>query len=222
MIMKNRKWIGGAIAGVLFCWLPFNGVVKAQTPRKKAAAVSVDQNAFQYELSIEEFNKSTTGVLVDGYFIKSLIGLNLDSLTSCRIVTDGPLVIKGVKGENDSIMVGQKGTKSSLVNINGVDYTRFVCVSFGKHVEFLSLDDIRKAYFPQIGDAPCIYMVNKFLLMNDLSSYKIDKNFILDVELLRSTDIEGFEALPQFYVVCITTKTRDNLKYYNKKRSRLR
>lgn len=58
--------------------------------------------------------------------------------------------------------------------------------------------------------------------MNDLSSYKIDKNFILDVELLRSTDIEGFEALPQFYVVCITTKTRDNLKYYNKKRSRLR
>lgn len=213
--MKNITWMGRVLLGALFCSFTFNGIVRAQAPQKVSAPAGIDQNAFQYELSTEDFNKSTTGVLVDGYFIKSLIGINLDSLVSCRIVTDGPLVIKGVKGENDSIMVPQKGSKNSLVNINGIDYTRFVCASFGKKIDFLSLDDIRKTYFPETGEVPCLYMVNKFFLMNDLSSYKIDKDFILSTELLKSTDIEGFKAFQPFYIVRIITKTRDNLKYHN-------
>ena len=145
---------------------------------------STDQNGFLNELSTEDFNKSTIGVLVDGVFVKSLIGVNMDSLRTFNIVSDGPLTIKGIKTENDSIVVTQKDFHKNPVRINGVDYTRFACTSFGKKVELFSLDDIRKTYFPQMGNTPCMYMVNKFFLMNDLSSYKFDKDFILKVELL--------------------------------------
>ena len=145
---------------------------------------STDQNGFLNELSTEDFNKSTIGVLVDGVFVKSLIGVNMDSLRTFNVVSDGPLTIKGIKTENDSIVVTQKDFHKNPVRINGVDYTRFACTSFGKKVELFSLDDIRKTYFPQMGNTPCMYMVNKFFLMNDLSSYKFDKDFILKVELL--------------------------------------
>ena len=51
--------------------------------------------------------------------------------------------------------------------------------------------------------------------MNDLSSYKFDKDFILKVELLKSTDFEEFKHAPLFYIIRIFTKTRENLKHYN-------
>ena len=128
--------------------------------------------------------------------------------------------IKGIKTENDSIVVTQKDFHKNPVRINGVDYTRFACTSFGKKVELLSLDDIRKTYFPQMGNTPCMYMVNKFFLMNDLSSYKFDKDFILKVELLKSTDFEEFKHAPLFHIIRIFTKTRENLKHHNVMRIR--
>lgn len=172
------------------------------------------------ELSTEDFNKSTIGALVDGVFVKSLIGVNMDSLRTFNVVSDGPLTIKGIKTENDSIVVTQKDFHKNPVRINGVDYTRFACTSFGKKVELLSLDDIRKTYFPQMGNTPCMYMVNKFFLMNDLSSYKFDKDFILKVELLKSTDFEEFKHAPLFHIIRIFTKTRENLKHHNVMRIR--
>ena len=181
---------------------------------------STDQNGFLNELSTEDFNKSTSGAFVDGVFVKSLIGVNMDSLRTFNVVSDGPLTIKGIKTENDSIVVTQKDFHKNPVRINGVDYTCFACTSFGKKVELLSLDDIRKTYFPQMGNTPCMYMVNKFFLMNDLSFYKFDKDFILKVELLKSTDFEEFKHAPLFHIIRIFTKTRENLKHHNVMRLR--
>ena len=170
--MKNILFPFGIIIGVFFCWFPSYCVAGIQLP-PTCVDSKTDQNGFLNELSTEDFNKSTIGALVDGVFVKSLIGVNMDSLRTFNVVSDGPLTIKGIKTENDSIVVTQKDFHKNPVRINGVDYTRFACTSFGKKVELLSLDDIRKTYFPQMGNTPCMYMVNKFFLMNDLSSYSL-------------------------------------------------
>ena len=217
--MKNILFPYGIIIGVSFCWFPSYCVAGTQHP-PACVDSSTDQNGFLNELSTEDFNKSTIGALVDGVFVKSLIGVNMNSLRTFNIVSDGPLTIKGIKAEKDSIVVTQKDFHKNPVQINGVDYTRFACTSFGKKVELLSLDDIRKTYFPQMGDTPCMYMVNKFFLMNDLSSYKFDKDFILKVELLKSTDFEEFKHAPLFHIIRIFTKTRENLKHHNVMRIR--
>ena len=217
--MKNILFPCGIIIGVFFCWLPSYCVAGIQLP-PSCVDSKTDQNGFLNELSTEDFNKSTIGALVDGVFVKSLIGVNMDSLRTINVVSDGPLTIKGIKTENDSIVVTQKDFHKNLVRINGVDYTRFACTSLGKKVELLSLDDIRKTYFPQMGNTPCMYMVNKFFLMNDLSSYKFDKDFILKVELLKSTDFEEFKHAPLFHIIRIFTKTREILKHHNVMRLR--
>ena len=212
--MKNILFPFGIIIGVFFCWFPSYCVAGIQLP-PTCVDSKTDQNGFLNELSTEDFNKSTIGALVDGVFVKSLIGVNMDSLRTFNVVSDGPLTIKGIKTENDSIVVTQKDFHKNPVRINGVDYTRFACTSFGKKVELLSLDDI-----PQMGNTPCMYMVNKFFLMNDLSSYKFDKDFILKVELLKSTDFEEFKHAPLFHIIRIFTKTRENLKHHNVMRIR--
>jgi len=206
--MKNILFPCGIIIGVFFCWFPSYCVAGIQLP-PTCVDSKTDQNGFLNELSTEDFNKSTIGALVDGVFVKSLIGVNMDSLRTFNVVSDGPLTIKGIKTENDSIVVTQKDFHKNPVRINGVDYTRFACTSFGKKVELLSLDDIRKTYFPQMGNTPCMYMVNKF-----------DKDFILKVELLKSTDFEEFKHAPLFHIIRIFTKTRENLKHHNVMRIR--
>ena len=217
--MKNILFPFGIIIGVFFCWFPSYCVAGIQLP-PTCVDFGGGRIGLLNELSTEDFNKSTIGALVDGVFVKSLIGVNMDSLRTFNVVSDGPLTIKGIKTENDSIVVTQKDFHKNPVRINGVDYTRFACTSFGKKVELLSLDDIRKTYFPQMGNTPCMYMVNKFFLMNDLSSYKFDKDFILKVELLKSTDFEEFKHAPLFHIIRIFTKTRENLKHHNVMRIR--
>jgi len=202
--MKNILFPCGIIIGVFFCWFPSYCVAGIQLP-PTCVDSKTDQNGFLNELSTEDFNKSTIGALVDGVFVKSLIGVNMDSLRTFNVVSDGPLTIKGIKTENDSIVVTQKDFHKNPVRINGVDYTRFACTSFGKKVELLSLDDIRKTYFPQMGNTPCMYMVNKFFLK---------------VELLKSTDFEEFKHAPLFHIIRIFTKTRENLKHHNVMRIR--
>ena len=148
--MKNSFFPCGIIIGVFFCWLPSYCVAGIQLP-PTCVDSNTDQNGFLNELSTEDFNKSTIGGLVDGVFVKSLIGVNMDSLRTFNVVSDGPLTIKGIKTENDSIVVTQKDFHKNPVRINGVDYTRFACTSLGKKVELLSLDDIRKTYFSSDG-----------------------------------------------------------------------
>ena len=147
--MKNSFFPCGIIIGVFFCWFPSYSVARTQLP-PACVDSKTDQNGFLNELSTEDFNKSAIGALVDGVFVKSLIGVNMDSLRTFNIVSGGPLTIKGIKTENDSIVVTQKDFHKNPVRINGMDYTRFACTSFGKKVELLSLDDIRKTYFPQM------------------------------------------------------------------------
>ena len=138
--MKNILFPFGIIIGVFFCWFPSYCVAGIQLP-PTCVDSKTDQNGFLNELSTEDFNKSTIGALVDGVFVKSLIGVNMDSLRTFNVVSDGPLTIKGIKTENDSIVVTQKDFHKNPVRINGVDYIRlerkwnsFLWMTYERHI----------------------------------------------------------------------------------------
>lgn len=172
-----------------------------------------DQNKFLEEKTDKEFNAEQNMILVDYTFIKSPIGINLDSIVDFKKISP-PFTIRGIN-DGDSIVL-TKDTPFPVV-INGVKYYRFFNVTFDKEITLVTLDEIREEYCPDL-KGPYLFMVNKFFLTNDLESYKFDKEFILDVEVLQSEEFESFEEFQPFSIIRIFTKTRTNLKNHNAKR----
>lgn len=170
-----------------------------------------DKNDFDF-LTDQRFNDDRNGILYDYIFIKSCIGINLDSIPENNFgpISDPPYTIKGTNGQ-DTLLV-TKVSRQHPVVINGVAYDRIVNTFYGdgREVELVSLDEIKTMYYPEAKD-PCMFMVNKFFLTNDLQSYKFDKDFILKVEMLKSTEFENFKNFPDFTILRIFTKTRKNL-----------
>lgn len=183
------------------------------TANAEGVSTAKDKNDFDFLTDKEFNNEYYVVVLNDGTLVKSLIGFNMDSVSmeQTNFVGQFPFVIRDIHQHGDSLIVS-KDPKDSPLQINGRTYKRIFRINYPNNCHLISLDDIRKTYFPQTEDAPCMYMVNKFFLMNDLASYKFDKDFILKVEMLESTDFDAFKQAPLFHIIRIFTKTRENLK----------
>ena len=137
-----------------------------------------------------QFNHDKRAVFVNETFIKSEIGINIENEA---------YNITGVLKEN---------CNPPLV-INGVTYHTkgiFFCTS---EPEFVTLEDIREQYCPNV-TGPVIYMINKFFITNDVESYKIDKDFIQKCEVLPSSEFELLKNQPPFTFIRIFTKTKAN------------
>jgi hypothetical protein len=180
-----------------------------------------DVNDFDF-LSDEKFNHDRNAIMLNNVFVKSFIGINLDSVSNSGVVIGigWPFVVKGVKNHYNTIVVTQNPTDSIVVTqdphkhpvvINGIEYSRFCNISVDKEIELVTLDEIKEMYFPDAKE-PCVFMVNKFFLTNDLQSYKFEKDFILKVELIKSDKFESLKNNSPFSIVRIFTKTRKNLR----------
>ena len=154
-----------------------------------AAFASGDSNDYLGHLSDLEFTNSKIAIFVNDVFIKSAIGIDLDTNSS---VTE---VIK-------------EKCKDPLV-INGFSYTDKVILRCDKNINLVSLEDVRKEFCPNV-KGPCLYMINKFFIAKDVVSYKIEKNFIMKVEVLPSSEIELFKGQVPFTIIRIFTKTENN------------
>ena len=53
-------------------------------------------------------------------------------------------------------------------------------------------------------------MINKFFITHDEDLYRIDRNFIMKVELLNSSDISALKLFPTFSIIRIFTWTFHN------------
>ncbi len=106
---------------------------------------------------------------------------------------------------NDSII--KENLEMPLV-INGWEYYAKTTLHRNKYIEFLTLDEIRKLYCPEVKE-PIIYMVNEHIIMVDAISYKIDKEQIESCEALPSSDFEIFKDKSLFTIVHIFTKDID-------------
>ena len=72
--------------------------------------------------------------------------------------------------------------------INGVPYSDIVKLCTRKEDQMVTLEEIKKQYFPKVR-GKCLYMVNKYFITKDWESYRLDKDFVLKVEALPSSEL---------------------------------
>jgi glutaredoxin-related protein len=115
--------------------------------------------------------------------------------------------------EIESINVVKKDTI-----INGVLYRGQINITSKnpKKYDFISLKQI-KAEFTKIKSNDVIYMVNGAFIKDNIETFKLDRNYILEVEV---TNSEAFYNLrksdTKFDIINILGKTKENLENKNK------
>jgi hypothetical protein len=89
-----------------------------------------------------------------------------------------------------------------------------------KDYYFASLERIKNKYAKN-ATTPVLFMVNNSFLQNNISDFRIDTSYILNVEVLRGTDFDNLkESIPNLTIIRIRTKTKDNLEELSKIRIR--
>ncbi|MFV8271054.1 hypothetical protein ACNQGP_14125 [Flavobacterium sp. GT2N3] len=102
--------------------------------------------------------------------------------------------------------------------INGVIYRGQIYITSKdpKKYDFISLEQI-KSEFTKIKSNDVIYMVNGAFIKDNIATFKLDRNYILEVEV---TNSEAFYNLrksdTKFDIINILGKTKENLDAKNK------
>ena len=172
-----------------------------------------DGCGFQTDL---QFNESCCAILLNDVFIKSNIGIDLYKVEKKEFPFEyierehKPFVIRGVgEAERDSIVLLKNVSPDNPVEINGESYIFVENLVSSQKFDLVSLEDIKESFCPEI-KGPCLYMINKFFITKDVESYKVDKNFVLKVETLPSSEIEFFKDKEPFTIIRIFTNTPAN------------
>ena len=170
---------------------------------------SDDQNLIEL-MSDSAFAKRNSGILVnDNEFVKNFIGIDMNSIDKedWVFVQDYPIVIRKINNPYDSIVV--ENPNSHPVVINDQKYSFFYKIK-NKKFELLTMDDIKQNLGLKKQD-DCMFIINGFILLKDVPSYKIDKSNILRIDLLKSKDIESIRASKNIYIIKILTRWKSNL-----------
>jgi hypothetical protein len=166
-----------------------------------------------------EFNNDNAGYLLNGTFIKSCIGIDMNAVKEMTFFnqktisktpqTFKPYVIKGIGAKNETMQINKELTAKNPAVIDGVPYTVFYNLVPTKDVKLVSLAQVKKEFCPKV-TGPCLYMINKFFISNGVNSYKLDRDFIKNVEVLSSANIGFFKGQKPFTIIRIFTKTENN------------
>jgi hypothetical protein len=113
----------------------------------------------------------------------------------------------------ESINVIKKNT-----TIDGVLYygQMYITSKNPKKYDFLSLEQI-KSEFTKIKSKDVIYMINGTLIKTNIETLKLDRNYILSVEVTNSDAFYNLrKSNVQFDIINILGKTKENLDNKNK------
>lgn len=119
-------------------------------------------------------------------------------------------------GKNQLFFDPDKIAEINVVKVNGAEthtcYGKIYIKSKDpKSFNFISIPDIEKTYGDSIS-TPTLFMIDNEFLRDGISTYKIDSAYILNVEVLKSTEIEYLKNnLPALTIVKINLKTKDNI-----------
>ena len=115
--------------------------------------------------------------------------------------------------EIESVNVIKKDT-----TINGVRYRGQIYINSKvlKKYEFISLEQIRSEFTKIKGD-DVIFMVNGSFLKENIETFKLDRNYILKVEVTNSETFYNLrKSDTKFDIINILGKTKENLENKNK------
>lgn len=162
--------------------------------------------------------------VLGGQFVGSDIGINLYHAE--RLAAPYPAWIRGIGAGGDSVRVSSDAEADSLLRAmgicaQGIDFYRYrpdtalVLSLSGNRTRrsdsyrLISLADIRERIRPVVkGDV--IFMINKFFIMRGAEYYKLDSNFILHVDVVKSRDIESLKSHRPFTIIRISTNVAGN------------
>ena len=146
-------------------------------------------------------------ILNNNVFAKSEVGIDPKSVERVKKEIKLPLVIRDINDQHDSLVVNQYP-----FTINGVEYDYVVQIELNdfKNIHLASLEDLKEKRFPDLKD-PYVFMINRNFITHDAASYKVDENFVYDMQVVSSADFESLQGLPPFSIIRIFTKTPDNI-----------
>ncbi len=114
-------------------------------------------------------------------------------------------VIRDINEKHDSLVVAPHKYIKPLV-VGGFEYDRVVRMVYPMDVEWLPLTEVAKAYGHNVkGDV--LYMINDRIISRGVPGYKLQKDFILRVEVESSKDIPTLSKKQDFSIVRVYTKT---------------
>lgn len=94
---------------------------------------------------------------------------------------------------------------------NQIDGRMYIKSKNPKDYNFLTLKGIEKAYAKSVSGST-LFMIDNMILKDGISTYKIDSTYILNVEILKSTEIESLKnSLPFLTIINIKLKTKENI-----------
>lgn len=177
---------------------------------------NTDKNEQLGFLTDQDFNELPIATLLNNVFIKNNIGIDLYKVERKENPSEyikrerKPFVIYGVGNlGQDSIVMSKDLSLGDTIEINGESYIFVENLVSSQKFDLVSLEDIKESFCPEI-KGPCLYMINKFFITKDVESYKVDKNFVLKVETLPSSEIEFFKDKEPFTIIRIFTNTPAN------------
>jgi len=115
--------------------------------------------------------------------------------------------------EIESVNIIKKDT-----TINGVRYPSqiYITSKVTKKYNFISLKQI-KSEFTKIKSNDVIFMINGTFIKDDIETFKLDRNYILKVEVTNSEAFYNFrKSNTKFDIINILGKTKENLENKNK------
>ena len=169
---------------------------------------SKDENHGYEVLTDEQFNDREAVFFIytlDGEYIgPSNIGIDLYSVKMSNPKSyqeptlTVPFMVYGIGPKRDSLYVDCTMEEMRRLGRN-----------YKGHVELLTLEEIRQKYCPKV-KKPYVFMINKFFIFRDQDLYKVDKDFIYNVEVVNSKDFKVLGKMKKFTIIRIFTKTHHN------------
>lgn len=117
-----------------------------------------------------------------------------------------PYKIRDIGKNRDTLVTNGKSKQS----IRGWDfYTVLEYDSKECLLRLVTLDEVKKALYPDLKE-PALFMINKFFITKDEDLYRLDRDFIMKVERVSSTEISPLKDFPPFIIIRIFTHTHHN------------
>ncbi|MDR0602736.1 MAG: hypothetical protein LBG80_00355 [Bacteroidales bacterium] len=138
---------------------------------------------------IKNFENSNVAYYADSILIGSSLGIDWENNVADVYLEKGNVVIDGNK------------------------YDGKLFITLKQKADLISLEQISKRYIGEKIYTP-VYLINGNFMKGDLSSVKIDNNYILRVNHINSDKFANFDRKKsaKFTLVLIFTKTEENIK----------
>ncbi len=163
-------------------------------------------------LSDAEFNDFSQGIwcyMYNGEYLGPRGRLCVDVDKDIRQPLDYPFTVKGLGMTVTENWESQTGKYSAY----GKPIRGFTNFTSGKREKkLLTLEQVKDKYCSHIKEQTVLFMINKFFITRDVHRYKIEEDFVYNVETLQAKDIPELKGLvkPPFAIIRIFTRTTHN------------